>query len=98
MYFKGDKFCVDMWVYNGVYTNRLTKIYNLYAKVRDNVTHEVLGTLDQPRPIKTSLRYQKAGVITLRFPKHNIEKEYDLRSDEAYRLDISVACHTAGSP
>ncbi|MGI6172358.1 MAG: hypothetical protein ACOYI8_00490 [Christensenellales bacterium] len=98
MYFKGDKFCVDMWVYNGVYTNRLTKIYNLYAKVRDNVMNEVISTLDQPRPIKTSLRYQKASVITLRFPKHNIEKEFDLRGNEAYELDINVACATAGSP
>ncbi|MGI6172357.1 MAG: hypothetical protein ACOYI8_00485 [Christensenellales bacterium] len=97
MYFKGDKFCVDMWVYNGTYTNRLTRIYNLYAMVSDNVTHEVLGTLNQPRPIKTSIRYQKAGVITLRFPKSFIEKEYDLRGDLAYRLDINVTCNTAGS-
>ncbi|MGI6172359.1 MAG: hypothetical protein ACOYI8_00495 [Christensenellales bacterium] len=96
MYFKGDKFCVDMWVYNGLYSGGLTKIYDLHAEVRDTGTGDILSTLDRPRPIKTSIRYRKAGVITLRFPKNAIEEEYDLRGYDASLLNIDIDCNHDG--
>ncbi len=86
-----------MWVYNGLYSGGLTGIYDLHAEVRDTGTGDIPSTLDRPRPIKASIRYRKAGVITLRFPKEYFEKVYDLRTYDANRLNINVTCNTAGS-
>jgi hypothetical protein len=96
-YFKGNNFCVDIWIYNGHFTYKLTRIKDIFATVTDNGSNKVLGIYSPTGSIKKSIRYRKAGVITLKFPKGNMDTEYDLRENGASRLDIHAEFTGVGS-
>lgn len=97
MYFKGDKFCVDMWVYNKLYY-RLNGISNLTAELIKPPISVIISPLS---PIKTAIWYGTAGVVTLKFSKDSLwwgmmDETFDLRGDDANLFAVEVNCNYDG--
>ncbi len=88
-YFKGNYFCVDMWIHNGIPGVRITRIADIDATLTDLETNEPLGYYRPSGSIRKTIRYNKAGVITLKFPKRDMDTVYDLREGGAELLGIS---------